>query len=156
MKSLSKNLNSCTGCSACSSICPINAISMIEDEEGFLQPEIDKNKCTNCGLCEKTCPVLNSKYKNSSKPTCYAVMAEDEIRLGSSSGGVFPVLAYYFLEQGGYVVGTVWDSNWGVEHIITNKKENIEKMRGSKYLQSSMNNCYQETKKILDEDKWRT
>lgn len=143
--------NKCTGCSACSSICHVNAISMLEDEEGFLQPVIDKNKCTNCGLCEKTCPVLNSKYENSPKPRCYAVMAEDKIRIGSSSGGVFPVLAYHFLEQGGYVAGAVWNSSCGVEHIISNRKEDIERMRGSKYLQSSMNNCYQETKKVLDE-----
>ena len=57
-------IKNCTGCTACKSICPVNAISMLEDEEGFLQPIIDKSLCTNCGLCAKICPVENPKYFN--------------------------------------------------------------------------------------------
>lgn len=80
---------------------------MKENSEGFLYPEIDKAKCTNCGLCAKTCPVVNSLYLNFYEPECYAVMASDDIRKGSTSGGVFPVLAYKFLENGGFVSGAV-------------------------------------------------
>lgn len=46
----------CCGCTACYSICPINAITMVVDEEGFLYPVIDENKCIACLLCEKVCP----------------------------------------------------------------------------------------------------
>ena len=45
----------CSGCSACYNICPVNAIKMEEDIEGFKYPVIDKTLCTNCGLCEKVC-----------------------------------------------------------------------------------------------------
>ena len=45
----------CCGCSACYSICPANAITMVPDEEGFLYPEIDFCKCIGCKKCIKTC-----------------------------------------------------------------------------------------------------
>ena len=150
IESLAKN---CCGCAACANICPQNAIVMQEDKEGFLYPHIDSNKCTNCGLCAKICPVLNVTYNNISKPESYAVMASDEIRRNSSSGGVFPVFAYHFLENNGYVAGAVWDKGGIVKHIISNQKEDIEKMRRSKYLQSEIGNCYNEVKKILNDDK---
>lgn len=46
----------CCGCSACYSICPVHAISMKEDEEGFLYPIIDEGKCINCKNCKRVCP----------------------------------------------------------------------------------------------------
>ena len=93
---------SCTGCSACCNICPVNAIEMIENEEGFKYPQIDSNKCINCGLCEKICPVLNkTNLKPSEIKTVFAVSTNDEIRQNSSSGGVFTLLANFVLEQDG-------------------------------------------------------
>lgn len=35
-----KNKENCCGCSACYSICPVGAIKMEEDDEGFLYPSI--------------------------------------------------------------------------------------------------------------------
>ena len=82
IKSL-KNIN-CCGCSACLNICPQGAITMKENDEGFLYPYIDEDKCVKCGLCKKVCPSLNIENKNAQKPDCYAAMADDEIRLQSS------------------------------------------------------------------------
>lgn len=45
----------CCGCGACYAICPVKAISMIEDEEGFDYPIIDYTKCINCNMCIKVC-----------------------------------------------------------------------------------------------------
>jgi len=125
---------------------------MRENAEGFLYPEIDMVKCINCGLCAKICPVLNPLYSNFKDPECYAVMASDEIRKDSASGGVFPVLAYKFLENCGFVAGAVWKDN-RVIHIVSDKKEDIERMRGSKYLQSSLENCYLDIKELLNQSK---
>ena len=50
------NKDECCGCSACYSICPKGAITMLEDEEGFEYPQIDSNKCINCLMCIKVCP----------------------------------------------------------------------------------------------------
>ena len=132
----------CTGCGACFNICPVKAISMQENKEGFLYPVIDSEKCTNCGLCAKVCPVLNErKSKNLSKPKCYAVMANDEVRAKSSSGGIFTLLADYVLDKGGYVCGASYNDDWSVSHIIVDNKDELSRLRGSKYLQSSTEKC---------------
>lgn len=51
----------CCGCSACLAICPKDAISMIEDEEGFEYPQIDESKCVRCYQCIKVCPIKKVK-----------------------------------------------------------------------------------------------
>lgn len=50
----------CCGCSACYNICPIQVISMIEDDEGFAYPNIDVDRCIGCRMCVKVCPIKNS------------------------------------------------------------------------------------------------
>lgn len=47
----------CCGCTACYSVCPKKAIVMVEDDEGFLYPEIIKDKCICCFSCVKVCPI---------------------------------------------------------------------------------------------------
>ena len=41
---LYKRKEECCGCTACYAICPKEAISMVEDEEGFEYPQIDESK----------------------------------------------------------------------------------------------------------------
>lgn len=149
MVNINKVGNACCGCGACEQICKFNAIKMIATAEGFLYPIIDMDKCTNCGMCAKSCPVLNAQYKNFKKPKSFAVMANDEIRYNSSSGGVFSVLAYYFLKNNGYVAGAIWDKDGSVKHVVSDKKEVVNEMRGSKYLQSEMRDCYLKIKDLL-------
>lgn len=45
----------CCGCSACYAICPVNAIVMQPDEEGFLYPSVQKDKCIRCYKCLSVC-----------------------------------------------------------------------------------------------------
>ena len=97
----------CNGCGACYNICPQHAIKMKEDIYGFKYPSIDKTSCTDCGLCEKICNT--NDFNNIKNPACYAFMADDKTRSKSASGGVFPSLANYFINNGGYVCGAVWD-----------------------------------------------
>ena len=58
---LFKNKEECCGCSACYAICPGEAISMVEDEEGFEYPQIDESKCVRCYRCLKVCPFKTAK-----------------------------------------------------------------------------------------------
>jgi len=97
----------CTGCSSCAQACPAHAITMKEDEEGFLFPEISAFKCISCYRCAKQCPVNNAledRENNKTRPVdesvkVYACHARDEYtRLKSSSGGIFTVLARRFAE----------------------------------------------------------
>lgn len=147
------NPDYCCGCGACYNSCPVDAITMQHDKEGFLAPVIDNEKCISCGICRKTCPVINTPYKNSSEPKCYAVMADDEIRKDSSSGGMFTLAADYVLKQGGYVCGAALTSDFSVEHIIISDPDELYRFRGSKYVQSSTNRVFTEIKKLLDDGK---
>ena len=44
--------NKCTGCGGCIDLCPVIAISMIND-----LVVVNNSLCTECGICVKVCPV---------------------------------------------------------------------------------------------------
>ena len=128
----------CTGCSACASVCPKGAIKLVEDNEGFKHPVIDQDKCINCGLCKRTCPVLNTK-ENGSLNKCYvAYNKNDEAKKTSSSGGIFDATAREVLNNNGIVIGAAFNENMKLNHIAIEKIEDLEKLKGSKYLQSDL------------------
>lgn len=143
----------CTGCGACANICPTDAISMRENPDGFLYPRIETESCTNCSQCFIICPALKPVYDNSSDPDCYAVWANDSVRMQSSSGGAFSLLADYVLDHDGYVCGAAFDGEFGVNHIIINTKDEVYRLRGSKYVQSYTGNTYSQIKTLLEDGK---
>lgn len=51
---------SCCGCVACYNICPVKAITLKTDSEGFVYPVITTSICTNCQLCRSICPCITS------------------------------------------------------------------------------------------------
>ena len=150
----------CTNCMACYNICPSGAIEMKEDKDGFVYPFINEEKCTHCGLCTKKCPALNLEEIKSSTdrtdaPVIYAGYSDnEEIREKSTSGGVFSILAKYILDKGGYVCGARFTRGGICEHVIVDKWEDLAPLRGSKYVQSNINNCYKEIKNLLEQDKY--
>lgn len=144
----------CCGCGACYNTCSKGAISMQHNDEGFLVPVVNVAACIDCGLCLRACPALNEKRANSDNPDCYAGMAPDEIRAISSSGGVFTLLAEEVLSRGGYVCGAAFREDWSVHHIIIDNKEDLAKLRGSKYVQSDTEKCYSEIRKLLKGGKY--
>lgn len=145
----------CYLCKGCSNICPVNAIDFSIEEKGFFYPRINELKCINCNLCEKVCPVLNKlSPPKDDYPITYAVRSKNvDIRLNSTSGGVFYELGMYILSQGGSVCGAIFDDEFQVMHIITEQKSLLRKMCGSKYVQSNINFVYKEIKKLLDSGK---
>lgn len=143
----------CCGCMACYNICPKNAIQIKEDKLGFKYPVIDRAKCIDCGLCKKVCPTLRKSEKIAT-PQAYACINKNaEVRLASSSGGIFTLLAECILKQGGVVFGASFDKDFNVEHICIESKEKLEKLRMSKYVQSNINNTYKEARKLLNQKK---
>lgn len=143
----------CTGCSACASICPKGAIKLVEDNEGFKHPEIDQSKCINCGLCKRTCPVLNTE-ENSSLNRCYvAYNKNNEMKKTSSSGGIFDAIARKVLSDNGIVIGAAFNDNMELEHIALEKIDDLEKLKGSKYLQSNINNMFSYIKEKINDKK---
>ena len=138
----------CCGCQSCYNICPVAAIEMKPDAEGYLYPSVDNDKCIQCGKCQKHCPAIQVQYNNKT-PDCYAVMAEDDLRAKSASGAMFPLLADYVLSKQGYVCGAAYMEDLSVEHILIKDKEELYRLRGSKYVQSNTKNVYPEIEKLL-------
>lgn len=149
------NKYSCYGCGLCESICPKNAITMIEDDEGFLYPSIDKDKCINCGLCEKKCIYKSNKLINTSlNRNVYCGYYNDENALTiCTSGGICKALSDYVLNNKGYIVGVRYDENLIPYYDITNNREIAEMFRGSKYILPKINNIYEKTKEKLNNGK---
>lgn len=146
---LVQNKACCSGCSACLAGCPRNAISMSKDEDGFPYPSIDTTKCIDCGLCAKICGKLGAASIKSSR--AYAAYAKDsKIREASSSGGVFSLLAEIALQKGGTVYGAAFDENFAVKHIAADGIKELERLRGSKYVQSDLGDIFTEVKEKLD------
>ena len=144
------NLKSCCGCTACMHVCPVKCIAMQEDEEGFLYPVIEEEKCIHCHKCEKVCPIPNTDDLNTKTETFVGYSRDEAIRKQSSSGGIFSVLAEWILQESGVVFGASFDENFEVCHIAIETEEDLEKLRGSKYVQSRMENVYPEAKQYLE------
>lgn len=145
--------NRCTGCMACLNACPKDAIKIVQDKEGFLHPEIDKEKCTKCGLCKKICP-MNQDYKcNIEDPKAYAVINKnEEERINSSSGGFISVIAQEVLNDNGVIYGVALEEN-EAKHIRIDNKNDLYKIMGSKYLQSKIDLILREVKEDLENGK---
>lgn len=144
-----KNKQDCCGCSACAQRCPKQCIKMAEDEEGFLYPKIDISKCIDCHLCEKVCPVINQDEPRTPLNVYAAKNQNDQIRLDSSSGGIFTILAEQMINAGGVVFGACWDEEWNVKHDYAECLDNLSKFRSSKYLQSIIGDNYLKAEQFL-------
>lgn len=154
LEELKKKGMQCTGCGACRNICPVNAIQMQEDMYGFLYPSIDSFSCVNCKKCINTCPVLNEVgSKNEIPSECYAVQADNNTRMESSSGGAFTVFAKEILLRGGVVCGVYLDENLYASHICIENVGDLSKLRKSKYVQSDIGYVYQEVKEAINHQK---
>ena len=139
----------CCGCEACSQVCPKHCITMQLDKEGFLYPVVDKTDCIDCHLCKKVCPVINRNEPNLPIEVCVATSNDENVRLNSSSGGIFTALAERVIEAGGVVFGAMFDGDWNVIHGYVEEKAELERLRGSKYVQSHIGNSYREAEQFL-------
>ena len=145
----------CSGCAACYNICPINAINMEEDNEGFLYPKVNEQKCIHCKKCIQVCPYLKQKKSKINKDKdCYAAYSNNSNdRSISSSGGIFITLARTILNDGGIVYGAAFDDSFMVYHKGVERELDIWELVGSKYLQSRIGDIYTKVKENLQKDR---
>lgn len=143
----------CTGCTACASVCPQSAIAMIPDEEGFLYPHISPDMCTDCGLCEQICPAQKSaEYEPQRKRRGFLVKHTNEAVLAdSTSGGFFTPVAEWTFQQGGVVCAATFDDHFQVIHAFAEIGTDLHRFRGSKYVQSNLNECFVRIRDMLKE-----
>jgi NAD-dependent dihydropyrimidine dehydrogenase PreA subunit len=144
-----KEKKNCCGCEACVQRCPKSCITMREDNEGFLYPEVDKNICIDCGLCEKVCPVINQAEERKPLAVYAAKHKDEQIRMASSSGGAFTAIAESVIDEGGVVFGAKFNQDCDVVHSYTETKEGLGAFRGSKYVQSRIGESYKEAEGFL-------
>lgn len=143
----------CSSCGACANVCARDAISMQLDGEGFYRPIIDAAKCVNCGACEKVCPwnnaVDNPNCADAFPKTVAAYAKDETIRMESSSGGIFTLLARKVLDGGGVVAGVAQLSPTKFGHVIVCDKTELAKLRGTKYVQANVGLVYREIRALL-------
>ena len=145
------DFSECCGCSACFAVCSAKAISMQADREGFLHPSIDTSKCINCKKCEKACPVLNRPSPREPMAVYAAQSKDDDLRMRSSSGGIFTLLARQLFAKGGIVYGAAYrDRDKMVQYQSAENENELEALRTSKYVQSEMGDVYRDVKTNLD------
>lgn len=144
-----KDKSQCCGCTACSSICPHNAISMKPDALGFVYPEVDETLCIDCGLCDKVC-AFNENYDKSElldEPIAYAARHKDIREVETSrSGAAFIALSDWILEHGGVVYGAGYKDHFRVAHKRAATKEQRNEFKGSKYVQSDVEGVFAQVK----------
>lgn len=144
----------CHGCHGCFNICPKKCISMEIDDEGFWYPKVDKSVCIECNLCEKVCPIINIPKRENNETVALACKNKDEdVRIESSSGGVFTLLCEMAIKNGGVVFGAQYDEEFNVKHGYSETIEGCSKFRGSKYVQSIIGETYKQAKFFLDSGK---
>lgn len=143
----------CCGCGACEQICPVAAIKMEENDDGFRVPTLNKSKCIACAKCTNVCPILNTRTGERRVRSFVAAYAKDpNVRYKSSSGGIFYLLAKQCIQKGGIVFGVAWDSTLHeARHIKVTDISQLWQIQGSKYVQSNSNYSYLQAEKHLKE-----
>lgn len=151
----SNDIFACYGCYACEVLCPQDAITMVEDNEGFFYPTINQELCNNCNICRNKCIYgRNDLLENNEgyPKVCATYNKDDSIRMFSTSGGVFLPIADKIIKKGGYVVGAAYDDEMNLKHMISNSWDGCIKFSGSKYVRSDISKIFPKIKEILDSE----
>jgi len=139
----------CCGCGACAAACPVSCIVMKEDAEGFAYPEVNTDTCIDCKLCEHVCPFLATEDRPRGKEGFLVINNNTDERKASSSGGAFSILARAVINNGGSVWGAAIDREYNIRHIEVSNMEGLAALRGSKYVESYLDNSYRLVKERL-------
>lgn len=147
-------IKNCVGCHACESVCKTEAIQLVMNKEGFLYPLLDETKCTQCKACLVVCPAENETcFERMHEPDVYASWnTSNEIRQISSSGGVFSELGKKILANSGIVYGAAFDRDLTLQHQEANSEDELQPLRGSKYVQSNLAGMFAKVQMRLKQD----
>lgn len=145
----------CTGCGACSQVCPKGCVSLVENSEGFRQPVIQRESCAYCNLCARVCPVNHPPEKRGGGACYFGWHKSPDTVLRSSSGGAFTALAEQALRLQGVVFGAFHDvRNNALYHKAVHSADELDDIRKSKYFQSDTRNTFIEAREFLGQGKW--
>lgn len=146
------NKNECCGCGACESVCPMCAITMIEDEQGFYYPHVNSEKCIDCGKCKRVCAFQGKHNSESTIKGVFALQHNNKkVILSSSSGGAFTALSDIIINAGGVVFGAELDKqDFTVRHKSKDTSEGRDCLKESKYVQSITAGIFSEVSSELE------
>ena len=139
----------CTGCFACYNICPKHCIEMVENEYGYIYPNVDEKKCIKCNSCKRVCPTLN-EVKKISPQNAYAAQLKDLKKLKeSASGGVASIFYYQIVSAGGSGYGVETIKNEKAKFIRIDNINQIYNIKGSKYVHAYIKDTFKQIKRDL-------
>lgn len=141
------DINKCAGCSACIDVCPSDAIHIVDNMKS-LNAVVDLNKCINCNACKNVCQEINKREKKEPLLIKQGWAIDENIRKNGASGGIASAVSRQFLNSGGIVCASVFNSSGFVFDIIENEKDLI-KIAGSRYIKSNPIHCYKKCKKLV-------
>lgn len=139
----------CCGCAACVQACKKQCIRLTADKEGFLYPSINEVLCVQCGKCLKVCSERQTYEARVPTGVYAAINLDEKVRMRSSSGGIFSLLAEYVIEQDGVVFGAAFNERLEVVHCHVETIEGVAAFRGSKYVQSRIGASFQDAENFL-------
>lgn len=152
METIYENINWCSGCGACESICPFGAIVIETDEKGFSYPSVDNKVCKNCMKCRLVCQTYQGAKKERplNQEFYKAAHKNEQVLRHSQSGGVFTAISDEILDQNGIVYDCTYNMNTHrAFHSRAATKRERDKMRGSKYIQSDLDGVFRNVRDDL-------
>ena len=143
----------CSGCTACFSVCPKQAIEMVEDKTGNFYPSVNREKCIDCQKCNTICPILSTvSYNGCMEYDIKSFLAwnnDERIRKQSTSGGIFSALAISVLEHNGVIAGVHFDDDKKAVHTIIDNENDLFQLYKAKYVQSDIQGVFNRVKSCL-------
>ena len=131
----------CCGCGACESVCPVKAVKVSMNDNGFYYAHVNENSCIDCGMCRKVCPIEGCEGVKCGDGRLFSYKDNDmEVLQESSSGGFAHRLASIANNNGYDVCGCTFNAkSHTAEHILikSHNPQELHRLQGSKYMQSS-------------------
>lgn len=147
----------CTGCAACVNSCPVNALVMRPDKEGFLQPIVNETACIGCGKCERVCPILHVSdflpQQIEKIPLCGCSL-DESVWSESSSGGAFTEICNALSPEEPVVFGARFD---GCDKVLIGFSDGVSGIgcfRKSKYVQAEVSDALRQCRAFLDQGRF--